>query len=258
MKNRIPTLSRSLIICGCIGCAAVIYSQGPLTPPGPPSPTMKTLLEVEPRTQIAALPFTINTPGSFYLAESLTGVSGQNGITVNARDVTLDLNGFSLVGVAGSLNGLVVPSRQHNIVVANGSFRDWDLSGLNMTNALNSRITEVRCFGNGAIGLNVGPGSLVSDCLAVSNQLSGFELGENINLDHCMALGNGAHGFRFDHYNAFTHCRASDNAQNGFNGLNGNTFHHCLSKGNQNGFELENANTLKDCSAVANLASGIF
>ncbi len=44
-----------------------LHAQGPLAPPGAPAPTFKTLQQVEPRTPISALPFTISQPGSYYL-----------------------------------------------------------------------------------------------------------------------------------------------------------------------------------------------
>jgi len=44
-------------------CAA----QGPLTPSGAPEPTMKTLGQVDPRTPISSLPYTIDPPGSYYV-----------------------------------------------------------------------------------------------------------------------------------------------------------------------------------------------
>ncbi len=50
-------------------------AQGPLTPPGAPAPTMKTLDQVEVRTPITNLPYTITQPGSYYLIANLTGTA---------------------------------------------------------------------------------------------------------------------------------------------------------------------------------------
>src|SRR5260370_25455545 len=84
------------------------FAQGSLTPPGAPGPTMKTLSQIEPRTPISSLPFTINAPGAYYVTTNLTGVTGTNGITIAANDVTLDLKGFSLLGVPGANDALFV------------------------------------------------------------------------------------------------------------------------------------------------------
>src|ERR1017187_3770343 len=80
--------------------------QGSLTPPGAPAPMMKTLDQIEARTPIDAAhtpgdggnQFIISAPGSYYLTGNVTGVSGKNCISINADNVTVDLNGFALVG----------------------------------------------------------------------------------------------------------------------------------------------------------------
>src|ERR1051325_5982475 len=83
----------------CALCESVVLAQGNLAPPGAPAPTMKSLAQIEPRTPISSLPFSITQPGSYYLSGNLTGTTG---ITIAASGVTLDLNGFELVGGAGS------------------------------------------------------------------------------------------------------------------------------------------------------------
>jgi len=67
---------------------------------------MKTLDQVEARTPISSLPYTITQPGSYYLTADLQGVAGQDGIYVPVDNVTIDLNGFALIGVAGSYSGI--------------------------------------------------------------------------------------------------------------------------------------------------------
>jgi hypothetical protein len=71
---------------------------------------MKTLDQVEARIPIdatrtpgdASATFRITAPGSYYLTGNITGQSGKVGILVLANDVTIDLNGFSLIGAGNS------------------------------------------------------------------------------------------------------------------------------------------------------------
>jgi hypothetical protein len=89
-------------------------AQGPLAPPATPAPTMKSLDQIEPRTAISAST-TISTPGSYYFTRSFAG-----DITIQASDVTLDLNGFTLTG---NQNGVTISSNAsyRNITLRNGS-----------------------------------------------------------------------------------------------------------------------------------------
>jgi hypothetical protein len=48
------------LLASCILNPASLSAQGSLTPPGAPAPTMKTLTQIEPRTPISSLPFTIS------------------------------------------------------------------------------------------------------------------------------------------------------------------------------------------------------
>src|SRR5688572_7558852 len=98
-------LVRSTLVFGAaltLSFSPLANAQGPLTPPGAPAPSFKTLQQVEPRTPIQSLPFTINQPGSYYLTTNLTANAlDANGITVATSAVTLDLRGFALVGLSG-------------------------------------------------------------------------------------------------------------------------------------------------------------
>src|SRR5436190_21836561 len=106
---------------------STVLAQGPLTPPGAPAPTMKTLDQIEPRTPISSLPFTIPAAGSYYLTGNLNGGAG-NGILIGASGVTLDLMGFELVGGTG--DGISVSAGRANITILNGTVRNWSGDGV--------------------------------------------------------------------------------------------------------------------------------
>ncbi len=106
--------------------SSFLLAQGSLTPPGAPAPTMKTLDQIEPRTPISTVPFSINTSGSYYLTGNLAvGTGGSNAITINADHVTLDLNGFTLSSTASpaSGSGVFLSGPRTNVAIKNGNIR---------------------------------------------------------------------------------------------------------------------------------------
>lgn len=115
---KFPALLGSLLF------AASLLAQGSLTPPGAPAATMKTLDQVESRIPISSLPFSISTPGSYYLTANLS-VSSGNGINIIADQVTLDLNGYAIASTASPAAGtaIVIQSVRRNITIKNGSIR---------------------------------------------------------------------------------------------------------------------------------------
>jgi hypothetical protein len=159
-----------------------LLAQGTLTPPGAPAPTMKSLDQIEPRTPVDAMHtpgdsgnvFIITQPGSYYLTTNLIGVSGRHGINIAANNVTLDLNGLSLLGVAGALDGIFALGPVTNITVRNGIITGWTDTfgircGANYMTVERLTVTGneygVDCIGNNAV---------IRDCIVSGNSRSGI------------------------------------------------------------------------------------
>jgi len=192
-----------------------VIAQGLLVPPGAPAPTMKTLAQLEARTVISGLPCELDTPGSYYLTKSLVGISGTNGITITANSVTIDLNGFSLVGVPGSLAGIAVPDRVMNIRISNGVIANWGADGIEASQVYNSMFEGLFLYTNTAHGLYGGTGCMVRDCVASGNSTYGFSAQGNAIYDGCIAANNGSDGIHGGSSVSIANCVSQRNGQYG-------------------------------------------
>src|SRR5262245_55770110 len=133
MKTRYLLFLTIIILGVATKRAYAAAGPGPLDPVAAPAVGLfKTLDQVEPRTPIFSLPFTINQPGSYYLTGNLTAsAAGANGINIEASDVTLDLAGFALSGLGGAGgDGVNVFVLVTNVTVRNGTVRGWGGRGV--------------------------------------------------------------------------------------------------------------------------------
>ncbi|MFL6531382.1 MAG: hypothetical protein ACJ8KX_13000, partial [Chthoniobacterales bacterium] len=105
-------LHRLVILFFSLG-PTTVFPQGSLTPPGAPAPLMKSLDQIEPRTDLKTLSgdangvVVISNPGSYYLSSNLAGAAGKDTIRVTSTaTVTIDLNGFALTGTGSGRSAI--------------------------------------------------------------------------------------------------------------------------------------------------------
>jgi parallel beta-helix repeat protein len=211
---------------------------GPLNPPsGPVGPTGKTLTEVEPRTAINAANtpgngqglYVISQPGSYYLTGDISVPTGKAGIYIMADPVTVDLNGFSILGTTGSTSGVTTAQTYYyNTTVKNGSCAGFPVAGVDLSNVWGGHVQNVTTNSNG-VGVKLLDG-LVESCTAVYNT-TGFSSNGHAEFLNCTATHNNA-GFASTAQAVFERCTSSSNSGRGFDVGVASTVRNCIVEGN--------------------------
>jgi hypothetical protein len=109
-------------------------------------------------------PLTVSKPGSYVLTSNLKVPDGKNAIVIGASHVTIDLNGFSILGsssASGPHSGLV--SAQANC--EHVTLRDGHMTGDGIELAgQNCRVEHIEVSGFNA-GISVGQGGMICACV---------------------------------------------------------------------------------------------
>ena len=224
-------LSAALALLLLAALAGVVHG-GPLDPTGPPGSTGKNV--------ITSLPFGISQPGSYVLNSNLTGVSSQNGINITANNVTIDLQGFELVGVPGSLHGIAhISGSLSGLTVRNGTIRNWGQLGISAGpgvlvdgvsfKANNGGVfagdgaTLTNCRIEGSIGTSsiLGNRAVVSKCTFDSNGSGctgcpGIQVGQDSTVTETVARNNGGIEIQAGTGSTLENCTADGNGTAGF------------------------------------------
>jgi len=238
------------------------YAQGNLNPPGAPAPMFKTLYQVEPRIPIEIVPTNITVPGSYYLVTNFTGTAGMNGITISVDNVTLDLNGFALIGVSGSSNGVFATASLNNIAVRNGTVRNWTRWGADLGNALNNQLTELRASHNSGGGMRAGTGGLLLRCVATLNATYGLYAYNGSVVRESAAFSNTGDGITTSFSSTIADCSSYANNGASANGIvagSGTQIRGCSADGNTGGGIVTAGRCLiVNCEASDNTQLGIW
>ena len=244
-------------------------AQGPLTPPGAPAATMKTLAQIEPRTLITNAPFSIAQPGSYYLATNLTSTG--HGIVIYTNDVVVDLMGFTLAGDRTSSDyGIYVAGTNtapiHGVVVRNGTIRNFGC-GIRANGCHGARFERLALTDHAQSGVwlygTYGGcnGNVVSGCAVARNAGDGINFYgykgacDGNAVRDCAVVGNGDVGIRLYGYgdlvaasqcdgNVVSGCTVFSNATEGIY-LDGSYHGRCA------------GNVVAECAVAGNGSYGI-
>ena len=158
----------------------------------------------------ATAEFVISQPGSYCVPSNIVGVSGKSGIRIDSDSVTLDLGGFAMLGVSGSLSGVLINTHIH-VSVRNGSITGWGIDGLDGGTSGLARIDDLRTDGNAGAGISINSGSQVNNCVAAQNGGVGMGGSNDVLVTGCVSSLNGSHGFQFGGGSILKSCLAYNN-----------------------------------------------
>ena len=277
------------VMMGTVWVAGHVFAQGNLVPSSAPAETMKTLQQIEPRIDVSTLtngPFAtyvIAERGSYYLTADVQAATNRHGITVMADDVTIDLNGFSLIGAGkavGSAGHGINALGRSNLTVRNGTIQQFREEGVYCNNGSglvaealvvencggagihgydDVVVRDCLCRENGSYGI-LSNGKLVArNCMVVANESVGIGAsGEGTLVAGCVVQRNTSTGISVGDGSSVSDCVVYDNDGTGISTGSGASLDGCtvyFSSSNY-GIFVSDGSTLRGCTANYNTGPG--
>ena len=285
---------------GLAGVAALAASgrAGPINPPGGPvAGTGKTTDELwtkiarsdvgmaEARIPISAATtpgdaghqFILSQPGSYYLTENITGASGRACIGIAVEGVTIDLNGYALLGANGALAAIKLTAGSGSeITIRNGQLRGWvaaDTVALNLVPGV--QLLDLIVSDCGRIAL--GPSAVVERCSVLDGRTTGLSVsslsvvrasvfkeceGNGLSIasgvvESCAFLDNLGAGMTASSRAVVRGCVASGNAATGILVALGSSVYDCAVVSCDVGISLAAAGAVDRCTVTNCTTTGI-
>ncbi len=207
----------------------------------------------------ARFPITITEGGSYRLTSNLTADMGANAIEITVAGmgpgVTLDLNGFEVIGVAGSLDGIIATAwATRSVTVRNGTVRDFGGDGIDLGVANGAIVEGIHARENGGRGIHAGFAGNVRVSVAYGNGDAGILVNNDGLVESCVAEGNTGAGI----YAYGGSVRGSLAYQNSFYGVQAyrSTVSDTSAHGNTLAGFFINEGNLVDSTSVQNTVGG--
>jgi hypothetical protein len=194
----------------------------------------RALLGQLSESDTAGFPITISKPGSYRLTSNLVVENAfTDAIAVQANDVTIDLNGFSIVGPTSCSEppvlctptgigvGVLSDLEAENVAVIDGVVRGMGFSAVLLHDR--ARVERVRATSNGANGIQVDEGSAVVESSAYTNGGDGIRTLRDSEVIGCIASLNGANGIETGDGSRVADSVATANGSAGIDAGNGST-----------------------------------
>lgn len=153
---------------------------------------------------LSQIPETIDVVASVRLTGSLTLPTGSTsfGVRIASDNVTFDLAGHALIGVATSGNGIELGSGARLVSIRNGTVRGFNagvvINDAGAANGSDASIEDLRVSNNRREGIMGGPGTRISRCSVLQNastgSVSAIIVGDGCDVSNCSVVGNGGAG----------------------------------------------------------------
>jgi len=160
-----------------VGALAGVVSGGPLDPPAPPASTDGVRL---PGTPISTAPFTISSPGNYYLTRDIVTTAPGSAITVMSDYVTIDLMGFTMQPGFGAATAIDASSSSR-LTVRNGRLAFFTNS-IDNTNGSDGRFEGLSIQPTTGLAIKTGDRAAVSN-VDIYSGASPVSLGKSARVD---------------------------------------------------------------------------
>lgn len=204
----------------------------------------------------------IDRPGTHRLVADVTGTpESAAGILITCDNVTLDLAGFSVVGVGApgvAAVGILVLPGCSNIVIRNGTVRGWGEAGIDLDRATDSHLTDLRLCHNAGGGARLGHNCSAQRISAWSNGAEGLDAGNGCTLREVESRANAGTGVRAGDSACLLDVCAAGNARDGISVGAGSVVRDAVCRHNAGtGLSAGPAASIRGCDLLRNEKGGI-